>query len=193
MGDTSPPSDSQSSTPPNPLTAGHFESELAILTWRLNSARCWPEPWCATEFAIRLSVGATRGLLVRQLLTEHLLLGACALLLAVTGLGGMVAFSVSHRRREIGVRQALGARPASVLRAVIGQFAVPLLAGVAAGSALAAAAGTALAGELYGVSGLDPVAHLGAFVLFGAVTALAAAPSLRRAVRVDPVETLRHE
>jgi predicted permease len=129
----------------------------------------------------------------RQAVQLISLLGACALLLAVTGLGGMVAFSVSHRRREIGVRLALGARPASVLRAVIGQFAVPLFAGAAAGSALAAAAGTALAGELYGVSGLDPVAHLGAFVLFGAVTALAAAPSLRRAVRVDPVETLRHE
>ena len=58
---------------------------------------------------------------------------------------------------------------------------------------LAAIAGTVLAAELYGVSGFDPVAHVGAFVLFGAVTSLAALPSLRRAVRVDPVQTLRHE
>jgi predicted permease len=129
----------------------------------------------------------------RQAVQLVSLLGACALLLAVTGLGGMVAFTVSHRRREIGVRLALGARPVQVLRAVIAQFTVPLFAGAAVGSALAAVAGTALAGELYGVSSLDPVAHLGAFVLFGAVTALAAVPSLRRAVRVDPVETLRHE
>jgi predicted permease len=129
----------------------------------------------------------------RQAVQLVSLLGACALLLAVTGLGGMVAFTVSHRRREIGVRLALGARRIHVLRAVIGQFTVPLFTGAAVGSALAAVAGTALAGELYGVSGLDPVAHLGAFVLFGAVTALAAVPSLRRAVRVDPVETLRHE
>lgn len=121
------------------------------------------------------------------------LLGGCALLLAVIGLGGMVAFTVSQRLREIGVRLALGARPLHVVRAVLGQFSVPLVAGAAAGSVLAAAAATVLARELYGVSGLDPVAHLGAFVLFGTVAALAAVPSLRRAVRVDPVQTLRHE
>jgi predicted permease len=120
-------------------------------------------------------------------------LGACALLLAVTGLGGMVAFTVSQRRKEIGVRLALGARPAHVVRAVIGQFRVPLVVGAAAGSLLASVAGTVLAGELYGVSSLDPVAHVGAFVLFAAVTALAALPSLRRAIRIDPVRTLRHE
>jgi predicted permease len=121
------------------------------------------------------------------------LLGACALLLAVTGLGGMVAFTVSQRRREIGVRLALGARPMHVLCAVIGQFKVPVVAGAAVGSVLAAVAGTVLANELYGVSGLDPVAHLGAFTLFGSVTTLAALPSLRRAMRVDPVQALRHE
>lgn len=121
------------------------------------------------------------------------LLGACALLLAVTGLGGIVAFTVSQRRREIGVRLALGARPAHVLRAVVGQFSLPLAAGAVAGSVLAALAGMVLASELYGVSSLDPVAHLGAFVLFGAVAALAAVPSLRRALHVDPVQTLRHE
>jgi predicted permease len=121
------------------------------------------------------------------------LLGASALLLAVTGLGGMVAFTVSQRRREIGVRLALGARPLHVIRAVIGQFRMPVVAGAAAGSALAGIAGAILSSELYGVSSFDPVAHLGALLLFGAVTALAAVPSLRRAARVDPVQTLRHE
>jgi len=120
-------------------------------------------------------------------------LGGCALLLAVTGLGGMVAFTVSQRRREIGVRLALGARPMHVVRAVIGQFRIPLVGGAAAGSVLATIAGMVLARELYGISGLDPVSHLGAFLLFGAVTSVATIPSLRRAVRIDPVETLRHE
>jgi ABC-type antimicrobial peptide transport system permease subunit len=120
-------------------------------------------------------------------------LGACALLLAVTGLGGMVAFTVSQRHREIGVRLALGARPVHVLRAVIGQFSVPLAAGATTGSLLAVLAGTVLAAELYGISSLDPIAHVGAYVLFGGVAALAAVPALRRAVRVDPVQTLRHE
>ena len=121
------------------------------------------------------------------------LLGACALLLAATGLAGLVAFTVSERLREIGVRLALGARPAHVLQAVANQFRAPLLSGAVAGSLLAAGAGTILASELYGVSSFDPLAHVGAVALFAAVTAAAAFPSLRRAIRVDPIQTLRHE
>jgi len=121
------------------------------------------------------------------------LLGACALLLAATGLAGLVAFTVSERLREIGVRLALGARPTDILRAVVHQFRVPLLSGAVAGSLLAAAGGTILASELYGVSSFDPLAHLGAFALFAAVAGAAAFPSLRRAIRVDPIQTLRHE
>lgn len=120
-------------------------------------------------------------------------LGVCALLLAATGLAGMVAFTVSERLREIGVRLALGARPAHVVGAIVRQFRAPLLWGAAAGSLLAAAAGMVLASELYGISSLDPAAHLGAFTLFAAVTALATFPSLRRATRVDPIQILRHD
>jgi predicted permease len=120
-------------------------------------------------------------------------LGICALLLAATGLAGMVAFTVSERLREIGVRLALGARPADVVRAIVRQFRVPLLSGAAAGSLLAGLAGMILASELYGISSLDPAAHLGAFALFLLVTALATLPSLRRALRVDPIQILRHE
>ncbi len=120
-------------------------------------------------------------------------LGVCALLLAVTGLGGMVAFTVSQRLREIGVRLALGARPAHVVGAVARQFTTPVLCGAVAGSALAAAAGLVLSRELFGVSGLDPLAHGGALLLFAFVAAVAAIPSMRRAVRVDPIQTLRHE
>jgi predicted permease len=120
-------------------------------------------------------------------------LGACALLLAITGLGGMVAFTVSQRLREIGVRLALGARPQHVVRAIVRQFTMPVVCGALAGSALAAAAGMILSRELFGVSGLDPLAHGGALLLFALVAAAAAAPSLRRAVRLDPIETLRHE
>jgi hypothetical protein len=120
-------------------------------------------------------------------------LGACALLLAVTGFGGMVAFTVSQRVREIGVRLALGANPRHVVGALLRHFRLPVLLGAAAGSGLAAAAGFVLARELYGVSSLDPVAHVGAFTVLSAGAALAAVPSLRRALHVDPVQTLRHE
>lgn len=120
-------------------------------------------------------------------------LGVCALLLAVIGLGGMVAFTVSQRLREIGLRVALGARPSHVLRAMARQFAWPVGAGAAAGSALAAAVGTVMSRELFGISQFDPVAHGVSLLLFVSVAVLAAIPSLRRALRVDPAQTLRHE
>jgi predicted permease len=119
--------------------------------------------------------------------------GACALLLAVTGFGGLVAFTVSQRLREIGVRVALGARPLHIVRAMARQFKAPIVCGALAGSALAAGVGTILSREMFGVSRADPVAHGGALLLFALVAAAAALPSLRRALRVDPVRTLRHE
>ena len=120
-------------------------------------------------------------------------LGTCALLLAVTGLGGMVAFTVSQRLREIGVRLALGAGPLQVVRAIARQFTVPVVWGAVAGSGLAAGVGRVLSRELFGVSGLDPLAHGGALLLFALVAVAAAAPSLRRALRVDPINVLRQE
>ena len=129
----------------------------------------------------------------RQLALIASALGGCSLLLAVTGLAGMIAFTVSQRLREIGVRVALGARPAHIVRAIARQFTRPIVVGAIAGSALAALAGTVLSREMFGVSRLDPVAHGGALLLFALVAAVAALPSVRRAVRVDPVQMLRHE
>ena len=120
-------------------------------------------------------------------------LGVCALLLAVTGLGGFIAYTVSQRTKEIGVRVALGARPAQVVAAIVRQFTMPVAGGAIAGCLLAAGAGTVLSHELFGVSQFDPLAHGGALLLFAMVTAAASAPSIRRALRVDPVTTLRHE
>jgi predicted permease len=129
----------------------------------------------------------------RQVATIAAVLGVCALLLAVVGLSGMVAFTVSQRLREIGIRVALGARPAHVVRAIARQFAWPVAGGALAGSAIAALVGTVMSRELFGISQLDPLAHGGALLLFALVAALSALPSARRAMRVDPVQTLRHE
>ena len=120
-------------------------------------------------------------------------LGMTALLLAVTGLGGLIAYTVSQRTREIGVRVALGARPEHVVSAILRQFSTPILCGALAGSILAAGAGTILSKELFGVSQFDPLAHGGALLLFAVAAALGALPSVRRALRVDPVTTLRAE
>ena len=129
----------------------------------------------------------------RQAATIAAALGFCALLLAVVGLSGMVAFTVSQRLREFGIRLALGARPSHIVRAIARQFAGPVAGGALVGSALAALVGTAMSRELFGISQLDPVAHGGALLLFAAVAILAALPSARRALRVDPAQTLRHD
>jgi ABC-type antimicrobial peptide transport system permease subunit len=129
----------------------------------------------------------------RQVAVIASTLGFSALLLAMIGIGGIVAFTVSQRLREIGVRVALGARPAHVVRAIGRQFVIPLIWGAGVGSALAVGVGTVLSSELFGVSRLDPAAHGVSLLLFAVVTAAAATPSVRRALRVDPATTLRHE
>ena len=95
--------------------------------------------------------------------------------------------------RRFGVRLALGARPAHVLRAIARQFVTPVIGGAVAGSALAALLGTILSRELFGVGRMDPLSHGGALLLFAIVAAAAAVPSLRRVLRIDPIATLRHE
>jgi hypothetical protein len=120
-------------------------------------------------------------------------LGLTALAFAAVGLAGLVSFTVAQRAREIGIRLALGARPAHILTAVFRQFRWPVLAGLAAGMAGAAIVGLALRKEMYGVSNLDPLSYAAAAALFLVITALAALGPARRALRVDPIATLRSE
>jgi predicted permease len=129
----------------------------------------------------------------RQFTVLAAVLGTSALLLAVIGLAGMVAFTLSQRLREIGVRLALGAAPRHVAGAIASQFVRPVAAGAIAGSLLAGGVGVILSSELFGISGLDPIAHGGALLLFALVSSAAVLPSIRRALRIDPAATLRHE
>ncbi len=145
--------------------------------------------------AVRPLVNAFEDMLgpSRQVAIIASTLGVCALLLSVTGLGGFIAYTVSQRTHEIGVRVALGARPAQVVGAIVRQFSKPVIGGAIAGCVLAAGAGKILSRELFGVSQFDPLSHGGALLLFALVTAVAGAPSIRRALHVDPITTLRHE
>ena len=119
--------------------------------------------------------------------------GAVALLLAAVGLYGVIAYSVSRRTREIGIRMALGARPAAVLSLVMRQGLTVAAAGLVLGGLLAIAATRALAGMLYGVSLADPIAWMTAVAaLLGAATLANLLPA-RRAARVDPSVALRSE
>ena len=120
-------------------------------------------------------------------------LGCVADLLACLGIVGVVAYAVSQRTREIGIRMALGARPAHILSVVLRQFSRPLAAGLLLGVAAAAALSGLLRGELYGISNLDPMAYVGAVGLFALTVAVAALWPARRALRVDPMRALRHE
>jgi predicted permease len=121
------------------------------------------------------------------------LLGLVALVIACVGIVGLVAFAVSQRTREIGIRMALGAPPAHVVSVVLRQLARPVAVGLLAGVGGAAALSQVLRGVLYGVSHLDLVAYVSAVVVFLIAVAVAALWPARRALRVDPCSALRYE
>jgi ABC-type antimicrobial peptide transport system permease subunit len=120
-------------------------------------------------------------------------LGGLALLLACTGIYGLVSFAVTRRRHEVGIRMALGASRAAVLRLMVWQSMKPVVLGAVAGLALAAAAAQLIRSMLYGISPLDPVAFASTALVLSLVAAGAALLPARGAVRADPAVTLRHD
>jgi predicted permease len=118
---------------------------------------------------------------------------AVALLLAAVGIYGVIAYSVTQRTREIGIRMALGARAGEVLRLVMSQGALIAAVGLVAGLAGAAAATRYLETMLFGLTSLDAATFAGVAVLFGAVAGLASWLPAARATRIDPATTLRAE
>jgi predicted permease len=116
-----------------------------------------------------------------------------ALTLGMIGIYGVLSFFVSRRAREIGVRIALGAQRRDVLLMVMGLGAKYAVCGLAIGLAGAFVSTRLIAGELYGVSPLDPLAIGAVTVVFVAVTLLACYVPARRAMRVDPLTALRAE
>jgi len=129
----------------------------------------------------------------RLLASLLLLFGVMGLLLGALGIYGVLAFAVSQRRQEIGVRVALGAPPRSVLGLVVGQGMTLALVGVAAGVAGAFALTRVMAAVLYEVRATDPATFATVVVVLLGTALLASWLPARRALRIDPVQALRYD
>jgi ABC-type antimicrobial peptide transport system permease subunit len=117
--------------------------------------------------------------------------GVLAAMLAVTGIYGIASYSVSRRRREIGIRMAIGARAGDVLRFVLGRTAILVLAGAALGLAGGIAASAVLAKVVYGASSHDPSVLAAVTLSMAAVALGSVASPARKAISVDPQQALR--
>jgi predicted permease len=120
-------------------------------------------------------------------------LGGLGLLLAVTGVYGVVSYGVNQRTHEIGIRMALGAQQPKILGMVISQGLKLVLIGLVVGLALSAGLARLMGDFLVNTSTLDPLAYAVASLLLVAVAALACYLPARRAMRVDPLVALRYE
>jgi predicted permease len=116
-----------------------------------------------------------------------------ALLLAALGVYGVMAYAVSQRQRELGVRMALGAEPASIRRMILGQGGKFAAIGLGVGVAMSMALGQLLSKLLFGVSPFDVPTLLAVPAVLGAATVAAAWLPARRAMRLDPVAVIRQD
>jgi putative ABC transport system permease protein len=139
--------------------------------------------------------GAIDRSLVTTRLTNWLLAGfaATALLLALTGIYGVMSLNVANRRNEFGIRLALGAQRSNVLRMMLGQGLRLAMVGVGLGLLAALAFTRLLKGLLFGISASDPLTFAAIAMLLAGVALLACWIPARRATKVDPLEALRYE
>jgi predicted lysophospholipase L1 biosynthesis ABC-type transport system permease subunit len=119
--------------------------------------------------------------------------GGLALLLAATGLYGLLSYAVARRTNEIGIRMALGADRGSVVGMVLRETGVLVALGLAVGLTSAMLSTRLVANQLYGLSSFDPISFVAAALLLSAVALVAGYIPASRAARVDPVKALRHE
>lgn len=120
-------------------------------------------------------------------------IGGLAILLAGVGIAGVASFAVTQRRREIGVRVALGAQPAALLRTVLGETWRSVAMGAGAGLVLAVAVARLVSSQLYGLPVVDPVTFAAVPALLVMMSLLSAWQPARRAVSVQPSDALRTE
>ena len=138
------------------------------------------------------TIGSTLGLRRFNMILMSVF-AAVAVMLAAIGLYGVIAYSVGQRRREFGLRQAIGASAGDLQRLMLGSGLRMIVPGIVVGLLGAVALGQVIASQLYGVSAADPVVLASVVVLLIIVAIAACAIPTRRATRISPVEALRDE
>jgi ABC-type antimicrobial peptide transport system permease subunit len=119
--------------------------------------------------------------------------GTMALLLGMSGIYAVIAYVVSRRRRELGIRLALGAQPADIRRLFVRRSLVLVVVGIVVGLGCAVGVAQLMGALVFGIEPLDPITFVATPAVLAAVTVLASYLPTRRAVTVDPIETLRAE
>ncbi len=166
---------------------GRLMNEIRKAVWRVDRDQ---PMWKMRTSESRIATLAQPHEFVTSLLGGYATL---ALILAAIGIFGVVAYSVSQRTAEIGIRMALGARRKDVGRMILTQGLWMAVIGVTAGAGAAMWLTRYLQSELYQVSTLDPGVYIAVALVLGMVTVAACLIPARRAMRVDPLEALRHE
>ncbi len=191
--------------PMTPTFYGVTDTDLAVLCVRMQTS-----PESAIQPIRRIVASLDAGLPIAEIHTmaeevsasaapERLTAGLAsafamlAVLIAAIGIYGLLAFAVEQRRREIGIRMALGARPRDIGGMLGRQVLVMVAAGVVVGLAAALAAGRWVRMLLYGIEPLDPASLLFAVIVVALVSAAAAAIPASRASRVQPASALRQD
>jgi len=141
----------------------------------------WPDALSLVLFPARVATAALG------------VMGLLAAMLAITGVFGMAAYSVSKRMRELGIRSAMGARRTQLTRSALGRPVVLLLAGSALGLAAGVFASRLLAFLVYQATPSDPVVLAGALLTMTLIGLIATAIPAARALRVNPAQLLREE
>jgi predicted permease len=150
-------------------------------------------PGITVDFATLSGQLATSLQRERMLAVLSGIFGTVALALAVLGLYGVTSYSVARRRGELGVRIALGAVRARVVRLVLGEVGIVVAIGLVIGGVGARVASTQVAPFLYGTEPADPSVYVGAALLLATVALMAGFVPAWRAARVDPIEALREQ
>ena len=180
------------STPPGFMRAV-IRSSLPAPTVTAGITRAMGEIDPRIGVAYRLLTTQLRDALVgeRMLATLSGGFGALAAILTLVGLYGLIAYTVTRRTNEIGVRMALGAGRAAIARLVLRETTLLLVLGAAIGVALALAGGRAASSLLFGVRATDPIALVAALAALALIAFVASYAPARRATRIEPVVALR--